>query len=128
MARKKAEKPKKKEDTRVEKHVRVTLELTASFVRKLVAKVALSRIDTWLKAENDPPILDPSGILTLLVYAEVRGAFEEQIWLGTPMEWRDELGLVHNERRVYEVTSKRHGRAWNEVSRKLITGPEKVED
>ena len=116
----------KDNDTRVDKHVRITLELTESFVRKLTAKVNLSGINAWLKAEDDPPLLDAAGILALLVYAEARGAHEEQIALATPHEWREELGIVHDERRVYEVTKKRHGRAWDEVSSKLVTGPKTI--
>ena len=78
------------------KRVRVTIELSQSFLRLLNANVSLNG-----GIVSDRP-LTAHAVLTRVVLAEARGATEEQVHLIIPPEWRPDIEAVHAERRVIE--------------------------
>ena len=84
------------------KTVRITLELQNGFIKLLNAKCQLDGV-IQSAMKGDPQLqLDPAEVLAMLVLAEARGGTEAQIHAMTPHEWRSEISLVHDERRVYE--------------------------
>jgi|PlaIllAssembly_1097288.scaffolds.fasta_scaffold89356_3 hypothetical protein len=84
------------------KKVRITLELENGFIKLLNAKCQLDgAIHSAMKGDPSRQ-LDPAEVLAMLVLAEARGGTEEQIHAMTPHEWRSEINLIHEERRVYE--------------------------
>lgn len=78
------------------KRVRVTIELSQTFVRLLQANVELGAGLVPAHAQ------DPTGVLARAVYAEARGAYEHQVALIVPPEWRAHLDVIHEERKVIE--------------------------
>lgn len=85
------------------KNVRITLELSGSYLSLLRAKCELSRYTEWAKGGDNPPELDAGAVLSLLVLCEARGAPEEQTHAATPMMWRNGGPvIIHEERRVYD--------------------------
>lgn len=83
------------------KRVRVTLELSQSFVRLLNANIDLN-------GGILPSLpLDPAQVLARAVLGEARGAYSSQVDLIIPPEWRPDIDVVHEERRVAE-----DGKTW----------------
>lgn len=93
------------------KRVRVTIEVDQQFLRILRANIEMTKTTRgWLLNNDDAGQLTPSQVLGLLVYMEARGGTEAQINASTPFEWRPNIDIIHNERRVYQ-------------DGKLISGP-----
>lgn len=86
-----------------QKRVRMTLEVDAQFIRLLQANIEMTKAQRgWLHNNEDAGDITPSQVLGLLVYMEGRGALTEQIHASTPMMWRNNVEIIHGERRVYE--------------------------
>lgn len=78
------------------KRVRICLELDEHFVRLLNAQaVGLKGLGPDLNRQHSP-----MEALAVVVLAEARGAWPEQVHLLTPPEWRPHLGAVPRLRRV----------------------------
>ena len=87
--------------TKKEKKVRVTLELSTSFLRLLGAKAVFRGWTSCLL--DDTSELDVGDVVAWLVYLEGRGAPDAEICAVTPLMWRNAgVELVHEERRVIE--------------------------
>jgi hypothetical protein len=92
-----------KQKPKVEKRVRVTVELSEGFVRLLAAKAALSKWKEKALGEHGEHELDSGDVLAWLILLEARGAYESEIHAMTPMMWRNGgPELIHEERRVIE--------------------------
>lgn len=93
------------------KRVRVTLEISQSFLRLLRANIEMTKaVRGWLFNNDDAGDITPSQVLGLLVYMEARGGTTEQIAASTPFMWRPDIDVIHDERRVY-------------LGSKLMSGP-----
>ena len=86
---------KRKRET-AEKVVEITLRLDAQFVRLLAANVGLSG-----GLVPDGPQTPPS-VLARAVLAEARGAYPAQVAAVIPPEWRSNIDVVSDKRKVYE--------------------------
>ena len=82
------------------KRVKITLELTSSFVRLLQASVELK----GLLAQEAK--LDPVGTLAVVVLGEARGGLPEQIESRIPTDFLGDIRVVHDERVVTEDPEK----------------------
>lgn len=81
--------------------VRITLELSESFLKLLGAKASFCQWKEKAAGDVHPGELDAGDVLAWLVYLEGRGAPENQIHVLTPMMWRiDGPVLIHEERKV----------------------------
>jgi len=80
-----------------EKRVRMTIEVSASFLRLLRANVTL---DGGIVTDR---ALDPPGVLARIVLVEGMGATEPEVDLAVPPEWRADIEAIHAERKVYQV-------------------------
>ena len=78
------------------KRVRISIEVSESFIRLLNAKVQLGGY------HDDDRELDPAAVLALVVLGEARGALPEQIHAKIPPQWRPDIEAVHCERRVFD--------------------------
>lgn len=81
------------------KRVRICLKLDEYSVRLLNAQVMLKGLGPDLDRQHSP-----MEVLAVVVLAEARGAFPEQVHLLTPPEWRPHLEAVHRMRTVVEET------------------------
>lgn len=79
-----------------EKVVEITLRMDSQFIRLLNANVGL---DGGLVPDR---ALDPTHLLARVVLAEGRGAHAEQTALLIPPEWRGNIDIVPERRKVYE--------------------------
>lgn len=95
-------KAKTKTQTAPEKRVRITLELDSQFIRLLNANVNLSGAMMSTLKGDPTRQLSPKEVLAIMILGEARGATEEQLHAALPLEWRSNLELIHNERRVYQ--------------------------
>jgi hypothetical protein len=75
------------------KRVRITIEADSQFVRFLAANIELSGL-------RDKDRLQPIDALALAACAEMRCALECEVDALIPVEWRDHLAVIHDERRV----------------------------
>lgn len=80
------------------KRVRITLELSESFIRLLHGHVGLTGGLALERRESDV-----AGVLARVVLAEASGAFPEQVCIPPP--WRPDIEAVHDERRWREEKS-----------------------
>lgn len=87
------------------KRVRVTIEVTESFVGLLCAQIRLhGRIRGHLpgtKGDADGE-LTPSDVLALVAAMEAKGELSHVADAAVPLTWRPEINVIHEERRVYE--------------------------
>ena len=81
------------------KRVRLTLDVSAHFVRMLQASCQMGR----LVGSEQKDRMTALEVLGVVVLGEARGALPEQIHASTPIEWRDEIESVTDERKVREV-------------------------
>lgn len=84
-----------------DKVVEITLRMDSQFIRLLNANIGLSGGMT-------PDTQDVRGVLARVVLAEARGAHAEQTALIIPPEWRGNIDIVPERRKVYEA-------GWSEV-------------
>jgi hypothetical protein len=84
-----------------DKVVEITLRMDSQFIRLLNANIGLSGGMT-------PDVQDVRGVLARVVLAEARGAHAEQTALIIPPEWRGNIDIVPERRKVYEA-------GWSEV-------------
>jgi hypothetical protein len=87
------------ERTTMAKRVRITIEADSQFVRLLVANVELSAL-------REKEQLQPIDALALVTCAEMRGGLEHEVDALIPPEWRDQLAVIHDERRVVELADR----------------------
>jgi hypothetical protein len=80
------------------KTVRVTIEINESFLKLLGANVRLGNIREKVSENN----ADPSQMLGLVIFAEAKGGHEEEIYLMLPPERRDEIKVIHEDRKVFD--------------------------
>lgn len=106
-----AEKEEKPE-TKKQKVVQITLQLTGEMVALLNAKASLAGWTKWLTGADDPPTLDAGAVVGMVVLSEARGNFYEKTHLATPHEWRGLIDVVSEERRVFECEFEKQGRKW----------------
>lgn len=85
-----------------DKVVEITLRMDSQFIRLLNANIGLS-------VGMAPDTQDVRGVLARVVLAEARGAHAEQTALIIPPEWRSNIDIVPERRKVYE-------RGWSEVT------------
>lgn len=78
-----------------DKVVEITLRMDSQFIRLLNANIGLSGGMT-------PDAQDVKGVLARVVLAEARGAYAEQTALIIPPEWRGNIDIVPEARKVYE--------------------------
>ena len=111
---KKIRKPKraKKPETKKEKVVQITLQLTEQMIRLLNAKAALAGWTEWLKGADTPSELDAGSVVGLVVLSEARGNLYENTHLATPHMWRGLIDVVPELREVYEAVFEKEGRKW----------------
>lgn len=86
-----------------DKVVEITLRMDSQFIRLLNANVGLSG------GMVTDRVLDPPHLLARIVLAEARGAHAEQTALIIPPEWRGNIDIVPERRKVYEG-------GWSEAS------------
>lgn len=86
-----------------EKVVEITLRMDSQFVRLLNANIQLSG---GIQPDRG---LDPPNVLARIVLAEARGAHAEETALIIPPEWRSNIDIVPERRKVYEG-------GWKEVA------------
>ena len=89
-------KAKRAVEQKQEKVVEITLRLDSQFVRLLNANAGLSG---GMVPEGQQ---DPRSILARVVLAEARGAHAEQTAMIIPPEWRGNIDIVPEKRKVYE--------------------------
>lgn len=82
------------------KKVRITLEMDEHFISMLRATCELKGLGNQREDYKPHTALDCLGVIALL---EARGAKEEQIHAETPIEWRNNIQAIHEERKVIEV-------------------------
>ena len=111
MAKKKA-KTEPAPETKKEKVVQITLQLTEEMIRLLNAKATLAGWTKWLKGEDLPPELDAGAVVGLVVLSEARGNFYEATHAATPHMWRGLIDVVPELREVHECTFEKSGRKW----------------
>lgn len=87
-----------------EKVVEITLRLDSSFIRLLNANIGFS-------GGMMPDAQDVRGVLARTVLAEARGAHPEQVSAIIPPEWRANIDVVSDRRKVYEG-------GWDDVATK----------
>jgi hypothetical protein len=81
------------------KRVRITLEVSSSFVRMLQATCQMSQ----LIGSEQKDKLTALEVLGAVALGEARGALPEQIHAMTPIEWRDDIEPVSDMRTVIEA-------------------------
>jgi len=79
------------------KRVRVMVELDNSFLRMLSAELSLNGTVKWQDTGKE---LTASQVLALGIFGEARGAHEHEIEAMIPNNWRPNIKLVHEERKV----------------------------
>ena len=82
----------------VSKRVRVTIEVSESFVRMLQATCQFG----YLVGERQKHPMTALDALGIVVLGEARGAKPEQIVAMTPNDWVDDIRAVSDERKVRE--------------------------
>jgi len=90
-----------------DKRVRVTIELSSSFIRMLRAWVMMREPMASLICGKEPQggcrcQITPGEVLGMQVLEEARGGLCEDIDAHCPMDWRPAFAVIHEERRVYE--------------------------
>lgn len=78
------------------KKVRVTVELNSDFLKLLQAEIQLSD----MRKKNIENRSTPSMMLALSVFSEACGGFEDQVDSIIPTSRKEELKMIHNERKV----------------------------
>ncbi len=84
------------------KTVRLTLELKESYVKLLDFRMNSQPSVHALLTSREGGQIDTLDVLGMLVLMEARGSFPEEIHAATPLEWRNELCLIHDQREVIE--------------------------
>jgi hypothetical protein len=82
------------------KRVRVTLELSESFVNLLRVNCQLSGLGNL---KEEPKQHDVRAVLAIVALLEAMGATPEQVHAETPIEWRNDIEAVSDRREVLEV-------------------------
>lgn len=91
------------------KRVQVTIEISEHFLRLLKAQVGLNN---WSNMAEPYPRggHTPAAALAVVVLAEARGAFPEQVHALTPMEWRPDIEAISAQRKVLLPQDERKGK------------------
>ncbi len=82
------------------KKIRITLEMDEHFIRMLRATCELKGLGNQRENYKQHSALDCLGVIALL---EARGIKEEQIYAEIPIEWRNNIEAIHEERKVLET-------------------------
>ncbi len=82
------------------KRVRITIEVDEHFIRLLKAQI---KIGCYGNLNEDYRQHTPAMALAVLALAEARGGLCEQVDAELPLEWRQHIQAIHDERKVIEV-------------------------
>jgi hypothetical protein len=80
-----------------EKRVRITLEMSSSFLRMLRTECTLSRLGNL---HEEAPQRTAGQVLMLVTLLEGMGATEAQVHAETPLDWRNDLVPLSDRREV----------------------------
>lgn len=87
------------------KKVRITLELSNSFIGLLHASCEIKGLTAIAAGTSEADRRagpDVVGVLAISVLGEARGMKPLQIHAAIPPEWRPDIEVIHDERRVYD--------------------------
>lgn len=84
------------------KRVRITLEMDNSFVSQLRANCTMQHLGNLREDYKPHTAMQALGMVALL---EAMGATEEQVNAETPMDWRNNIRAIHEDRKVLEDKS-----------------------